>query len=97
MTRYYVKFFDLAPFILSYFTGPLPKGHNKHEPYLPHKVEFPAPLPYKIEMVDGEARFFPLEDCPEQQDAEILKVEFSKHDFVRDLNKLTAMGTSGPV
>ena len=52
------------------------KGHNQHEPYLPHDIEFSAPLPYKVEIVDGEGRFFPLEDSPEQQDGDILKVQF---------------------
>ena len=48
-------------------------------------------------MIDGEGRVFLLEGSPEQQDADILKVQFCKSDFVRDLNKLIAMGSSGPV
>ncbi|XP_065905319.1 AMP deaminase 2-like isoform X3 [Dysidea avara] len=77
--------------------GPLPKGHNQHEPYTPHDVEFSAVLPYKVEMIDGEGCFFLLEGSPEQQGADITKVQFSKNDFVHDLNKLIAMESSGPV
>jgi len=83
--------------IFSLITGPLPKDHNQYEPYRPHDIKFPAALPYKVEMIDGEGRFFLLKDSPKQQDVDILKVQFSKSDFVHDLNKLTAMGSSGPV
>ena len=81
----------------SLLTGPLPKGHNQHEPYTPHDIEFSAALPYKVEMMDGEGCFFLLEGSLEQPDADITKVQFSKNDFVHDFNKLIAIETSGPV
>ncbi|XP_065905630.1 AMP deaminase 1-like isoform X1 [Dysidea avara] len=77
--------------------GPLPKGHSQHEPYTPHDIEFSAALPYKAEMIDDEGRFFLLERLPEQQDADITKVQSSKSDFVHYLSKLITMGSSGPV
>ena len=79
-------------------SGPLPRDHNIHPPYMPHDVMLPDALPYEVTMVDGEGRFFLLESFTGKFDATILEPpSFTKDDFVHDLYKLTAMGASGPV
>ena len=80
--------------------GRLPRSHNKnkHALYRPHDVELPAALPYKIKMIDGEGHFFLADSYTCEPDTAILSPpNFTKNDFVHDLYKLIAMGTSGPV
>ena len=84
--------------LLVYIIGPLPKDHNTHAPYTPHDVELPPALPYVVKMIDGEGRFFLPDSFTGKPDLSILdEPNFTKNDFVNDLYKLTALGTSGPV
>ena len=78
--------------------GPLPKDHNVHEPYKPHDIKLPPPLPYMVRMIDGEGRFFLPDSFDGKWDPAVLELpNFTRDDFVHDLYKLTAMGSSGPV